>query len=272
MSARLRDLTLAELAQRSRRYRPLVLTIVVTLGILRVLPEPASSGGETVESAAPVAATVAPPAPVPTTAAASGSAVAPEVRVPVPAPVRTAPPAPRASAGSAGGTSSTPIAATPSSRPSGPVGSPPQQEPPAPTVVATGWATRAAGTPAGDVGVPDGSLPVGNSLGQTSKASFARLAGDWQTLSLQVDPEGTSGIGAPSIQACAITTESWEPRAGAGFDEAPAWGEDCVAGVVDATGVRWKFEIGDIDQRFGIALVPAPDAPVEFQIAFRTPD
>lgn len=58
--------------------------------------------------------------------------------------------------------------------------------------------------------------------------------------------------------------------AGSSFDEAPEWDpDDCVIGVAGTAGEEWTFAVGGIEHRFGVALVPAPDVPAEFQIAFR---
>lgn len=267
MNARFADLTLAEAARRLGRYRPLVVTLVLTLGILRALPDDATTVEGAQRAAAPatapprsrpVADGVSPPEPDPSID------VAPSSRPP--RPTAAAPPAPR---GSSAATARSSAMTLPS--PSAP---PPSTERPgsiAPAIVDTGWATRAAGTPAGTIGVPDDSLPVGNRLGQTDKASFLRLGGDWQRLTLPVDADGSAGVGDPAVLACAITSRSWEPRAGSGFEDAPTWGDDCVAGVAEPAGGRWSFDLEGVDHRFGVALVPAPDAPVEFQIAFRIP-
>jgi hypothetical protein len=271
VNARFADLTLAEAAQRLRRYRPLVLTVVLTLGILRALPEQDSGVEEAQQPTAPAAA-ISPSAGAPVSDATPDPPSSPGVESvsSVPHPSFPAPIAPTGSSATTTSTAITAAPSTPSPSPS-PSPSPEPPESTAPTVLYTGWATRAADTPAGTIGVPDGSLPVGNRLGQTDKVSFVRLGGDWQTLAVRVDPDGTAGVGEPSVRACAITTASWEPRSGAGFEDAPTWGDDCVAGVADAAGETWSFEVGQIDHRFGVALVPAPDAPVEFQIAFRTP-
>lgn len=269
MNARFTDLTLAQAAQRLGRYRPVVLTVVLTLGVLRVLPEDGTTVEEALEPTASATATSSPsptaetPTDVPTDPPSS-----PDVDAGIPLPRLSSPGTaapPRSSA------TTTPPAAMPS--PSSPgLPSKPQPEPAAPMIVQTAWATRAAGTPAGSLGVPDGSLPVGNRVGQTDKASFLRLGSDRPSVALAVDQDGTSGIGEPTVQACAITTATWEPLAGSSFDEAPEWDpDDCVVGVAGAGGDEWTFELGGIDQRFGVALVPGPDAPVEFQIAFRVP-
>lgn len=265
MNARFADLTLAEAARRLRRYRPLVLTLVLTLGVLRALPESGTPAEEALQPTASASATV------PTTSepveeatpdppsSPDGGFQTPLPRIPLRAPEVI---------GSAATTTTSPTAVPTPARSASP--STRQPATATPTVLHTGWATRAAGTPVAAVGVPEGSLPVGNRVGQIDKASFLRLGGGWQSLALDVDPDGTAGIGEAAVQACAITTAAWEPVAGSGFDEAPEWNpDDCAAGVTGAAGDQWTFEIGRIEQRFGIALVPGPGAPVEFQIAFR---
>lgn len=265
MNARFADLTLTEAAQRLRRYRPLVLTLVVTLGVLRVLPEDGNPAEEALQPTASASATV-PTTSEPVEEASPDPPSSPDVGSQTPLP-RIPPRAP-AVLGSAATTTTSPAAVPTPAGPASP--SPTRPATATPTILHTGWATRAAGTPAAAVGVPEGSLPVGNRVGQTDKASFLRLGGDWQSLALAVDSKGTAGIGEAAVQACAITTAAWEPVAGSSFDDAPEWNpDDCVAGVAGAGGDRWTFEIAGIDQRFGVALVPGPGAPVEFQIAFR---
>lgn len=267
MNARFADLTLAEAARRLRRYRPLVLTLVLTLGILRALPESSTTVDEALEPTASASAT-SPSTSDPVADATPAPPSSPAVASAAPLP-RLSPREPAVLGSAATTTTSPPVVPTP---PSPAVPTTTRPETAAPTILHSGWATRAAGTPAETVGVPEGSLPVGNRLGQTDKASFLRLGGDWQSLALAVDPDGTAGIGEPTVQACAITTAAWEPLAGSSFAEAPEWNpDDCVAGVAAATGDEWTFAIGGLDQRFGVALVPGPAAPVEFQIAFRVP-
>lgn len=258
MNTRFSELTLAEAARRLRRYRPLVLTLVLTLGTLRALPDRGLDSEEALQPIPPVIASSPPVANLPPPAndvssTPSGPGLsAPPGAVPRPGAPTPAPPS------------------TPRPAPAAPTGESP--EPNVPTIIGTGWATQAAGTPAATIGVPDGSLPVGNRLGEPSRVSFLRLAGDWQALTLAVDPDGGAGLGPPVVQVCAITTDVWEPRTAASFEDAPEWSSgDCIKGNPDAAGAEWTFDLGGIDQRRGVALVPAPEAPIEFQIAFRVP-
>jgi hypothetical protein len=139
-------------------------------------------------------------------------------------------------------------------------------------IEAAAWASQAGGTPLAEVGVPDGTLPVGTRLGQIDKASFVRLVGSETTLFLNEDPEGgRSAAGPPEVKACRIDEPGWQELEGATFDESPSWSTtDCVDGESDGSG-RWTFDLSGFADRTderGFALVPTADAPIDFQVAF----
>lgn len=155
---------------------------------------------------------------------------------------------------------------------------PPSDEPPPPPaqpllVVASGWASLSGGTPAATVGVPLGTLPVGTRLDTMDKASFVRLVGTADFLVVPTDPDGQRDpvVGTVAVQACPINEAGWEGRQGASFEDSPTWDADqCVLGVGAASG-HWSFDLGAFPDRGGnrgFALVPAPDAAADFQLAF----
>jgi hypothetical protein len=214
-------------------------------------PNPASDAAAT---AAP-ASTSGPQPPGPTADSAPSLAVAPATSIAAPVTSAPAVAAPEASVGdatvspSADQTAVTPL-----------------------TVAAKAWASRDAGTPLASTDVPAGTLPVGNRLGQLDKASFVRLSGTATTLTLTADPSGARNLaGAGSVQACPVTA-SWTAADAMALDQAPAYDTTkCVAGTHpdDST---WSFDLGAFADRAGgngFALVPAPDAPVDFQVAFK---
>ena len=140
------------------------------------------------------------------------------------------------------------------------------------TVAAKAWASREAGTPLAGTDVPAGTLPVGNRLGQVDKASFVRLSGTATGLTLTADPSGARNLaGAGSVQACPVTA-SWTAGDAMPLDQAPAYDTTkCVAGT-HPDDSSWSFDLGAFADRAGgngFALVPAPDAPVDFQVAFK---
>lgn len=154
----------------------------------------------------------------------------------------------------------------------------PDDEPPPPPaspleVVVSGWASLSGGTPAAAVGVPLGTLPVGNRVGTADKVSFVRLVGTADFLVLPTDPDGQREpvVGTVAVEACPIEEAGWQGREGASFEESPTWdAERCVPGMPAASG-HWSFDLGAFPGRSGdrgFALVPAPDAAADFQVAF----
>lgn len=141
-------------------------------------------------------------------------------------------------------------------------------------VVGSGWASQAAGTPLATADVPDGTLPVGKRADQLDKASFVRLDGNGFELVLTEDPEGARQVQEPSVQACPITEPGWPEEEAMSFEEAPEWDpEACSPGTSKDDGT-WSFSLAayvPVSEGEGFALVPGPDAPVDFQVAFEAP-
>lgn len=109
---------------------------------------------------------------------------------------------------------------------------------------------------------------MSNRAGQLERAAFLHVTAPFGELVLSVDADGARpALGTPTIDACAVTTSTWAAGEAVSFDDAPAWStDDCVTGTTD--GDVWRFPVGSIDQGFGIALVPGPDAPIDFQVTF----
>ena len=143
----------------------------------------------------------------------------------------------------------------------------------APLLVAhKAWASREAGTPVSATGVPDGSLPVGNRLAQVDKASFVGLDGNGSTLVLRANPDGDRSLAGPAaVQACAITSPQWADGDAISFDQAPTYDTQGCVVAKQADDGSWRFDLGGLMARAGsngFALVPAPQAPADFQVAF----
>jgi hypothetical protein len=266
------DVKLGHLLAALGRYRPVLAVVAVILVLAVILEGPAVVGqvdrfadsGRAAGAFGNAPAT-SPPTTVP--AADTFSAPAPlggagETPPPRTTPTTTpaftyTPPAPSSSSGggSSSGSGSGRAAAAPL------------------TIAASAWASQTAGTPVADAGVPADSLPVGTRLGRADKLSFIRLSGDEFSLTLfPVDDE--SGHRSPEeavIQACQITEAGWEEADAMSFDDAPPYdAENCAAGIRNDDG-SWTFNLLVYPQRDddrGFALVPGPDAPLDFQVAF----
>ncbi len=139
-------------------------------------------------------------------------------------------------------------------------------------IAASGWASRAAGTPLDGVEVPEGSLPVGRRAGQTDRLSFVRLEGSSTALILTPVPDQGANRFArlAGVALCPITEPSWAPAEGVPLDEAPE--HDCGAAIEGEAGEdgRWTFDLTGVAEptsASGFALVPAGSAP-DFQVAF----
>lgn len=260
------------------RYRPVALATAAILAIVTVLPGAevragARAGSAPVlpfEEAASGPTDLAVPERDATVAADEPEAFTSPQAAPVPSPGRASTGARAASGPSRSTVSPSPSPTPPTSSPTvaGPSDDGSSDERPlTPTV--TGWATTAAGTPLGGLGVPEGSLPVGTRLSQTDKASFLRLAGDESELVLTEVADGSRG-GEAAVQACVITESGWQGGGGQSFADAPAWDtEACVPGTRREDG-EWTFALGtlgDPDDPRGYALVPGADAPPDFQVA-----
>jgi hypothetical protein len=287
----LSGMTFGEVLAALGRYRPVVIAVVVLVALLRVLPN------DRPEAAASTAASVPTgPASVrttPTTAGAAvdtaaGSVAGSTITTDAPAlssydtssspvtPFSTGtyrPTTPSASSPSSGGSagSDSPAAGTDFG---GSATSPDDQVIPL-RIAARAWATaNGAGTPLATAGTTAGTLPVGTRLGSDDKRSFVRLMGSGKTLTLTEDPAaGRAAVnGTASVSACQITTGAWPEAEGESFDAAPKYDDKkCVAGTPDAQGV-WTFDLSSFpspaDAR-GVALVPTPGGPVDFQVAFK---
>lgn len=265
MTARITDLTLADAWQRMRRYRPLVLTVVLTLGALRLAPGGAGS------QLTDLAAAPGPPTTQPVGTVRDASAPAPSGAV-------SAPPTTRLPALTPAPPNASRVVPTPAPARPGPSATVPPARTPEPAsedalapplVRYTAWATTDAGTPIAGFGVPANALPVANRLGQLTKASFVRTEGDWSALVLGIDPDGTTPAPDLALRACAITTADWEPGGEQRFEDVPEWDDRCTDGVME--GDEWSFRLDEIEHRFGVAIVPGPDAPLDFQISLVDP-
>lgn len=138
-------------------------------------------------------------------------------------------------------------------------------------VAGSGWASQGAGTPLASTDVPDGTLPVGKRADQLDKASFVRLEGSGFQLELTEDPEGARGVQDPAVQACEITEPGWPEEEAMSFEEAPEWNPDaCAPGTRNDDGT-WTFALATFapaSEGPGFALVPGPEAPIDFQVTF----
>ena len=142
-------------------------------------------------------------------------------------------------------------------------------------IVGSAWASQTAGTPLGAQGVPAGSLPVGTRLAQHDKRSFVRLSGTSPTLVLKphADAAGQRSPETGTILACQVNDPGWKDGAEPmSFDDAPAYdATKCAPGVRGEDGA-WTFDLKAFPLRTdarGFALVPGPDAPLDFQVAFQ---
>jgi len=274
-------------------YRPVALTVAAILGLIVVLPgasggaddradrfgdfdeggdgsgdlstAPIAAGGGEPEVAAPPAAGSALPAP-------GGGPVAPSVGPvgsPSPGGARRSPaPAP---AGTSDAVPSPPRAA---SGPLGSSGSPSASEPL--QIAGSGWASATGGAPvptAEAERIPEGTLPIGNRLGQADKVAFVRLSGEGTTLVLAEDASGRRGgpFEVAPVQLCQITEQGWEEGGGQAMADAPAHDpESCAPGQQRADGT-WAFSLAgfaDPADARGFAIVATPDAPIDFQITY----
>lgn len=260
------------------RYRPVALATAAILSIVAVLPGAEVGAGADTGSAPALPFEEAASGPTDLAVSAGGAAVgaeepaAPVIAAPVPSPGGTSTGTRTTTRPNAGATASPSFSPTnPSSSPTFALPSGDDSEDPRPlTPTVTGWATTAAGTPLGEIGVPEGSLPVGTRLTQTDKASFLRLVGDERNLVLTEVADGGRGADA-AVQACVITESGWQGGGNQSFDDAPAWDADaCVPGMRSDEGA-WTFALGMLgapDDPRGYALVPGADAPADFQVAF----
>lgn len=249
---KLRYLGSEEAARNGLRYQPVAWTAIALAAVAFFFPGRDDTGADAPALAhAPV---MTAPAPTTTTTTTSTSLPAPAMPRAVVTPVVVPPPTPTTMV-SPVTTTTAPAAPTPL------------------TVRGFGWASTLSGSGISSAGVPDGSMPVGNRLGRLDKAAFVRLAGTDRTLTLVEDGAGArEALGAGAVMACAITDAGWVEEPDQSFDEAPAWDADACAAGVESDGT-WTFDLGAFADRAGdrgFALVPEPDAPADFQVAFRT--
>lgn len=271
--ARIEEISLGDVVETARRYRPVAAVAAVVFVAALIMPAAPRPGGDDAE---PFSAGSGPTGLTNATVAAGDDE--PEAGS---TPPTTAfdndfsfTPTPPASGSDEGGFSSGGFGAAPSpGSSSGGFTTTTQQERPLRTTV-TGWASATGGTPVGSTGVPDQSLPVGNRFGQTDKASFIRLSGTADTLFLKEKPDGSrTTSGAVSVRACQITTAGWKAANNMTFDQAPEYDTtNCTVGTRGSDGV-WRFSMAAVadpaDDR-GLALVPGAGASIDFQVAFES--
>jgi hypothetical protein len=115
-------------------------------------------------------------------------------------------------------------------------------------------------------------MPVGNRIGRLDKATFVRLSGSSSTLVLTENTAGTrESLGTAAIVACPILSGDWQEKQAQSFDSSPTWAtKGCV--TASRKGSTWTFDLtafADRTGQNGFALVPAANAPADFQIAFK---
>lgn len=140
--------------------------------------------------------------------------------------------------------------------------------------MAYGWSTSSgAGTPAGDAGIPNDSLPVGATPSGPDKVSWFRLTGAASVLVLH--PVSDSGANrfdtSASIRLCRSATEDWATGANLSASETPPVdASHCADGQRGGDGA-WSFELGrlgPVDDPRGAILVPGAGL---FQVTFALP-
>lgn len=277
----LADRTLRDLVPVLDRYRPAALAATAIIVAVAVLPGAAQGSG----IAAPAAfdagfveeegeqdeggsdEVASPTAPAAGGLPTPGTAPAPRIAPAAPAGSFT----PRSS-GSFDAPAPSP-APTPTGDPIGSDGPDTVEDEPEPLqIVAAAYASTTGGTPL-PTEVPEGSLPVGARVDQVDKASYIRLSGSGSSLILTELADGRRGSDFESapVQACQIIDPGWQPADNMSFDEAPAHDPDvCVPASMLPDG-RWSIPLtmfADPTDDRGIALVPAPEAPIDFQVTF----
>lgn len=236
-------------ARSGLRYQPVAWAAIAIVAIAFFFP------GRPDPKPEPVAFTPAPFAPAITPPTTAPAAIAPPAPPAVPVPSATfSPPV-------------TTFMPPPASTFTSPTTVPATEEPL--LVRGFGWASSLSGVPSNDV--PEGTMPVGSRLGNIDKVSFIRLSGTATSLSLHEDTAGArEALGAGLVVACQITDPGWEEKPDQALADAPAWqANSCVAG--EESDNTWVFDLSrfaDIAGQAGFALVPAPDAPADFQVTF----
>lgn len=141
-------------------------------------------------------------------------------------------------------------------------------------IVASLWASATGGTPLPS-GVPEDSLPVGTRIGQTDKVSFVRLTGDAKQLVLREVEDGRRGNDFESspVRVCQVTDPSWESGENVALSDAPEYDTDTCVDLVDGGDGTWSANLAVFPSptgEAGLALVPAAEPPMDFQLTFAT--
>jgi len=145
----------------------------------------------------------------------------------------------------------------------------PTPAPPAPTALRITEARYAtASGPLVPSGPPGTFLPVGLRLGAPDKQSYLRLAGSGTTLELKLSSQPVHQFGEVSaVRACRIIPAVWNIADGSPLAAAPEVDPiDCTLGRPGPTG--YTFELGGVDTRNGVALVPSGPSTGSFQVTF----
>lgn len=137
-------------------------------------------------------------------------------------------------------------------------------------ITASLWMSQSAGTPLAASGVPEKSFPVGKALGQEDKVTFLRISGSPDRIRLKEHAEGQRSPDTAVIQVCLVKTVGWSSGEAVASGDAPE--RDCTVSVL---GVRsddgtWSFDLRPFEGRSGdgFSFAPAPDSPLDFQVAF----
>ena len=125
-----------------------------------------------------------------------------------------------------------------------------------------------ASTPLIPGGEPGRFLPVAFRVGTPDKQSYLRLAGASTTLRLALSTEPGHQIGTvEAIRACRIVTPNWSLEDGSSLATAPEIDPiDCTLGRPGPDA--WTFDLGGIDARNGVVLVPTGSSTGSFQVVF----
>jgi hypothetical protein len=250
---RLRFVGSEDAARNGLRYQPVVWTVIALVAVAFFWP----GRHDAPATPAAISTPFKPVVVAPTTTVTTPSIAATPTTVPLPS-ATFAPP-------------SSPSFSPPTTAFTPPVTGPPTQASSGPLAVREfGWSSTLSGVP--NNGVPDGTMPVGNRLGNADKVSFARLSGGGALLTLEEDTTGArEALGSGLVVACRITDDGWAAGADQAMADAPTWDANtCVAGTEQDDA--WVFDLSgfnDTTGQAGFALVPAPTAPADFQVTFK---
>ncbi len=258
LGLRVRHLGSEEVARSGLRYQPVAWTVIAVVAIAVVFPgRPDGSSVEAELAQAPIALSPSPTSP-PLEAAPSEAV---ELEAPSFEFTYSPPPPP-----------ATPYVA-PTPAPAGVATATTLPARATPLVVrGFGWASSLSGTGISSSSVPEGTMPVGARLNELDKVSFLRLSGTGSKLVLTEDTAGArEALGNGAVRACVIVDAGWVEEADQAMSDAPEINTDrCVDGVEDAD--RWTFDLSGFSNRAaqtGFALLPAANAPADFQLTFR---